>query len=136
MQGVLIWSLFIINPFLRLLQILDHDSDQGRSEPFRTYEALDQAACDLASNLQVTRDALAGAGREQLYTTARLHGDCEALHRAMYTEFQQLVLGPQVCPTAVTDQELLCPNAQVGLFPFLFYSVVLVNQRVYLRSNP
>ncbi|TMS02269.1 hypothetical protein E3U43_007809 [Larimichthys crocea] len=30
----------------------------------------------------------------------------------MYTEFQQLVLGPQVCPTAFTDQELLCPNAQ------------------------
>ncbi|XP_062300999.1 HAUS augmin-like complex subunit 3 [Scomber scombrus] len=98
--------------FSRLLQILDHDSDQGRSEPFRTYEALDQAACVLASNLQVTQDALAGAGREQLYTTARLHGDCEALHMAMYTELQQLVLGPQVCPTAITDQELLCPNAQ------------------------
>ncbi|XP_044196440.1 HAUS augmin-like complex subunit 3 isoform X7 [Thunnus albacares] len=98
--------------FSRLLQILDHDSDQGRAEPFRTYEALDQAARDLAGNLQVTRDALAGAGREQYYLKARLYGDCEALHRAMYTEFQQLVLGPQVRPTAITDQELLCPNAQ------------------------
>ncbi|KAE8279212.1 HAUS augmin-like complex subunit 3 [Larimichthys crocea] len=81
--------------FSRLLQILDHDSDHGRSEPFRTYEALNQAARDLEGNLQVTRDALAGAGREQCYTAARLSGDCEALHRAMYTEFQQLVLGPQ-----------------------------------------
>ncbi|XP_040886701.1 HAUS augmin-like complex subunit 3 [Toxotes jaculatrix] len=98
--------------FSRLLQILDHNSDHGRSEPFRTYEALDQAACDLAGNLQVTRDALVGAGREQHYTAARLYGDCEALHRAMYTELQQLVLGPQVRPMAITDQELLCPNAQ------------------------
>ncbi|XP_078132081.1 HAUS augmin-like complex subunit 3 [Sander vitreus] len=98
--------------FSRLLQILDHDSDHGRSEPFRTYEALNHAARDLAGNLQVTRDALAGAGREQYYTAARLYGDCEALHRAMYTELQQLVLGPQVRPTAITDQELLCPNAQ------------------------
>ncbi|KAG8006094.1 HAUS augmin-like complex subunit 3 [Nibea albiflora] len=98
--------------FSRLLQILDHDLDHGRSEPFRTYEALDQAARDLAGNLQVTRDALGSAGREQCYTAARLSSDCEALHRAMYTEFQQLVLGPQVCPTASTDQELLCPNAQ------------------------
>ncbi|KAG7496072.1 hypothetical protein JOB18_011498 [Solea senegalensis] len=98
--------------FSRLLQILDSVSDHGRSEPFRTYEALDQAACELAGNLQVTRDALAGAGREQHYTAARLYGDCEALHRAMYTELQQLVLGPQVRPTAITDQELLCPNAQ------------------------
>lgn len=98
--------------FSRLLQILDHDSDHGRSEPFRTYKALDQAARDLAGHLQVTRDALAGAGREQHYTAARLYGDSEALHRAMYTELQQLVLGPQVRPTANTDQELLCPNAQ------------------------
>ncbi|XP_074480403.1 HAUS augmin-like complex subunit 3 isoform X1 [Sebastes fasciatus] len=98
--------------FSRLLQILDHDSAHGRSEPFRTYEALDHAARDLAGNLQVTRDALAGAGREQYYTAARLYGDCEVLHRAMYTELQQLVLGPQVRPTAITDQELLCPNAQ------------------------
>lgn len=111
-----------ISPFftllLRLLQILDHDSNHARSEPFRTYEALDHAARDLAGSLQVTRDAVAGAGCEQHYTATRLHGDCEALHRAMYTELQQLILGPQVCPTAITDQELLCPNAQVGLFPF------------------
>ncbi|XP_034006073.1 HAUS augmin-like complex subunit 3 isoform X1 [Trematomus bernacchii] len=97
--------------FSRLLQILDHDSEHGRSEPFRTYEALDHSARDLAGNLQVTRDALAGAGREQYYSAARLYGDCEALHRAMYTELQQLLLGPQVRPRA-TDQELLCPNAQ------------------------
>lgn len=103
----------------RLLQILDSVSDHSRSEPFRTYEALDQAASDLAGNMRATRDALGGAGREQRYTAARLNGDCDALHRAMYTELQQLVLGPQVCPTAITDQELLCPNAQVGVFPFL-----------------
>lgn len=105
------------NCFVRLFQILHHDSGQGRSEPFRTYEALDQAACDLAGDLQMARDALAGTGREQCYTAARLSSDCETLHRAMYTELQQLVLGPQVRPTGTTDQELLCPNAQVGLFP-------------------
>ncbi|KAM3590462.1 uncharacterized protein V6R79_010172 [Siganus canaliculatus] len=98
--------------FSRLLQILDYDSDHGRSEPFRTYEALDQAALQLSGDLQMTRDALAGAAREQHYTAARLYGDCEALQRAMYTELQQLVLGPQVCPTALCDQELLCPSAQ------------------------
>lgn len=98
--------------FSRLLQILDHDSDDSRSEPFRTYEALDQAARDLACNLQMTRDALGGAAKEQHYTAARLYGDCEALHRATYTELQQLVLRPQVRPTASTDQELLCRNAQ------------------------
>ncbi|XP_068584338.1 HAUS augmin-like complex subunit 3 [Cebidichthys violaceus] len=97
--------------FSRLLQILDHDSDRGRSEPFRTYEALDHAARDLAGNLQVTRDALAGAGRQQDYTAARLYADCEALHAATHTELQQLILGPQVGP-GITDQELLCPNAQ------------------------
>ncbi|XP_033961426.1 HAUS augmin-like complex subunit 3 isoform X1 [Pseudochaenichthys georgianus] len=97
--------------FSRLLQILDHDSEHGRSKPFRTYEALDHSARDLAGNLQVTRDALAGARREQYYTAARLYGDCEALHSATYTELQQLLLGPQVRPRA-TDQELLCPNAQ------------------------
>lgn len=105
--------------FPRLFQIIDHSSDHGRSEPFRTYEALDQAACSLAGDLQATRDALAGAAREQCYTAARLNSDCEALHRAVYTELQQLVLGPQVCPTGITDQELLCPNAQVGVFPYL-----------------
>ncbi|KAM6894347.1 HAUS augmin-like complex subunit 3 [Lycodopsis pacificus] len=98
--------------FSRLLQILNHDSDPGRSEPFRTYEALDHAARNLAGNLQVTRDALAGAGRQQDYTAARLYGDCEALHGVMYTELQQLILGPQVRPKAITDQEPLCPNAQ------------------------
>ncbi|KAI4808647.1 hypothetical protein KUCAC02_000696 [Chaenocephalus aceratus] len=97
--------------FSRLLQILDHDSEHGRSKPFRTYEALDHSARDLVGNLQVTRDALAGARREQYYTAARLYGDCEALHSATYTELQQLLLGPQVRPRA-TDQELLCPNAQ------------------------
>lgn len=75
----------------------------------------------------MTRDALAGAGREQYYTAARLNGDCEALHRAMYTEFQQLVLGPQVRPMAITDQELLCPNAQVGCF-LLFYALSTCNR--------
>uniref|UniRef100_A0A3Q4GS47 HAUS augmin-like complex, subunit 3 n=1 Tax=Neolamprologus brichardi TaxID=32507 RepID=A0A3Q4GS47_NEOBR len=95
--------------FSRLLQMLDYDSAHSRSEPFRTYEALDQAASNLANNLHLIKDALAGAGREQCFTAARLYGDCEALHRAMYTEFQQLVLGPQV---RLTDQELLCPNAQ------------------------
>lgn len=95
--------------FSRLLQILDYDSDHSRSEPFRTYEALGQAASNLANNLHLIKDALAGAGCEQCFTAARLYGDCEALHRAMYTEFQQLVLGPQV---RLTDQELLCPSAQ------------------------
>ncbi|XP_069575096.1 HAUS augmin-like complex subunit 3 [Brachyistius frenatus] len=98
--------------FSRLLQILDHGSAHGRSEPFRTYEALDQAARDLAGDLQLTRDALAGACREQNYTSARLRGDYEALDRATHTQLQQLVLGPQVCPTATADQELLFTNAQ------------------------
>ncbi|XP_029311236.1 HAUS augmin-like complex subunit 3 [Cottoperca gobio] len=91
--------------FSRLLQILDRDSDNGRSEPFRTYEALDHAARDLACNLQVTQDALAGAGREQYYTAARLYGDCEALHREMYTELQQLVLGPQELTVKLVEAE-------------------------------
>lgn len=111
----------VFNSFGRLLQILEHVSEQGLSEPFRTYKALDQAACSLADDLQRTKNALVSAGREQHYTAARLNGDCEALHRAMYTELQQLVLGPQVCPTG-TDQELLCPNAQVGFFPCIFLS--------------
>ncbi|XP_061619393.1 HAUS augmin-like complex subunit 3 isoform X1 [Phyllopteryx taeniolatus] len=98
--------------FSRLLQILDHDSSHGRAEPFQTYEALDQAASGLANNLQASRKALAAASREQYYTVAQLQGHCEALQGAMSTEFQQLVLGPQVCPTAIDDQELLCPNAQ------------------------
>uniref|UniRef100_A0A3B3ZWS4 HAUS augmin-like complex subunit 3 N-terminal domain-containing protein n=1 Tax=Periophthalmus magnuspinnatus TaxID=409849 RepID=A0A3B3ZWS4_9GOBI len=97
--------------FSRLLQILDHNSNHSRSEPFRTYEALNQAARDLSADLHTTQDVLARASHEQLYTGARLHGDCEALHRAMYTELQQLVLGPQVRPLA-SDQPQLCPNAQ------------------------
>ncbi|XP_047242297.1 HAUS augmin-like complex subunit 3 isoform X8 [Girardinichthys multiradiatus] len=98
--------------FSRLLQILDHDSDHGQSEPFRTYEALQQAARSLKTYTQLTQDSVAGASREQHYMAARLYSDCEALHRAMYTELQQLVLGPQVRPVAITDQDLLCPNAQ------------------------
>lgn len=139
MQTILLCNISkcCITPFLRLLKILERDSDQGRVEPFRTYEELQQASRDLAGNLQVTRDALAGACREQYYTTARLYGDCEALHKAMYTEFQQLVLGPQVRPTAITDQELLCPNAQVGWFPFyVMHSHLGHPYRVHLRSNP
>uniref|UniRef100_A0A3Q3JLP8 HAUS augmin-like complex subunit 3 N-terminal domain-containing protein n=2 Tax=Monopterus albus TaxID=43700 RepID=A0A3Q3JLP8_MONAL len=91
--------------FSRVLQILEHDSDHGRSQPFRTYEALDQAACDLAGNLQVTRDALGGACRGQYYAAARLNGDCEALHREMYTELQQLVLGPQELTAKLVEAE-------------------------------
>lgn len=98
--------------FSRLLQMLERDSDHGRSEPFRTYDALDQAARSLNTNVQLTRDSVAGASREQHYMAARLYSDCEALHRAAYTELQQLVLGPQVRPTATPDQDLLCPNAQ------------------------
>ncbi|XP_030018069.1 HAUS augmin-like complex subunit 3 [Sphaeramia orbicularis] len=98
--------------FSRLLQILDHGLDHGRSEPFQTYEALDQAASNLASDLQATRDALAGVSREQYYTAARFSGDCEALHRTMYTELQELVLGPQVRPMTTSNEEPLCPNAQ------------------------
>lgn len=107
----------ISSPFLRLFQILDHDSAQGRAEPFRTYSALDQAARDLADDLKGSQEALAAAGREHCYAAARLRGDCEALHGAMYTEFQQLVLGPQVRSAATADQQLLCPSAQVGLCP-------------------
>ncbi|XP_034061116.1 HAUS augmin-like complex subunit 3 isoform X2 [Gymnodraco acuticeps] len=91
--------------FSRLLQILDHDSEHGRSKPFRTYEALDHSARGLAGNLQVTRDALAGAGREQYYTAARLYGDCEALHSAMYTELQQLLLRPQELTVQLVEAE-------------------------------
>lgn len=74
--------------------------------------------------LQSTRDALAGGAREQRYTAARLNGDCEALHRATHTELQQLNLGPQVRPLDATGQELLCPNAQVGLGLHVFHSRV------------
>lgn len=114
----------LCHSFLRLLQILDQDLDHGRLEPFRTYDALDQAARDQAGNLQMAQDALGGAHREQNYTAARLYGDCEVLHRSMYTELQQLLLGPQVRPTMSVDQELLCPYAQVGWFPFLSCTVI------------
>lgn len=107
--------------FERLLQILEHVTDKSRSEPFRTYESLGQTACKLAGDLQATRDALAGAAQEQRYTAARLNADCEALHRAIYTELQQLNLGPQVGPLDSTDQELLFPYAQVGFF-YAFHS--------------
>ncbi|XP_017288655.1 HAUS augmin-like complex subunit 3 isoform X2 [Kryptolebias marmoratus] len=98
--------------FSRLLQILEHDSGHGRSEPFRTYEALDQAAHHLVTNLQLTRDSLAGARREQLYTAARLYGDCEALHRASYSELQQLVLGPQELTLKLVEAESQVQNLQ------------------------
>lgn len=118
----------------RLLQILEHSTDKGRLEPFRTYESLGQAACELAGDLQATRDALAGAAREQRYTAARLNSDCEALHRAMYTELQQLNLGPQVGPLDTTDQELLFPNAQVGFYSYTLHNLVIC--RIELRGNP
>ncbi|RVE60441.1 hypothetical protein OJAV_G00180840 [Oryzias javanicus] len=98
--------------FSRLLQILDHDSGTSKLEPFQTYEALDQAARDLTHNLQLARGSVASACHEQNYTAARLYSNCETLHRATYTALQQLALSPQVRPTAKTDQELLCPNAQ------------------------
>lgn len=115
--------------FFRLLQILEHTSDKGQSEPFRTYQSLGQVADKLAGDLQATRDALAGAAREQHYTVTRLNSDCEALHRAMYTELQQLHLGPQVRPLGTTDQELLCPSAQVGFF-LCTLQRILVNSTV------
>lgn len=85
----------------------------------------------------MSRDALGSASREQRYSAARLSSDCEALHRVMYTELQQLVLGPQVCPTGFTDQELLCPNAQVGFFLLFPITNISVNLRGrYLEQFP
>uniref|UniRef100_A0A8C7M6A4 HAUS augmin-like complex, subunit 3 n=1 Tax=Oncorhynchus kisutch TaxID=8019 RepID=A0A8C7M6A4_ONCKI len=104
--------------FTRLLRILEsgHASERGgREEPFRTYEGLESAARDLQEELQSCREALAGAARQQHYTGARLHGDCEALRRATFSGLQQLFLAPQVCPTATSLDEDLCPNAQVRL---------------------
>ncbi|KAK5604741.1 hypothetical protein CRENBAI_011451 [Crenichthys baileyi] len=98
--------------FSRLLQILDRDSDHGQSEPFRTYEALDQAARSLKTNIQLTQDSVAGASREQRYMAARLYSDCEALHRAMYTELQQLVLGPQELTLKLVEAECQLQNLQ------------------------
>lgn len=84
----------------------------------------------------MTQDTLGSASCEQRYKATRLSGDCEALHRVMYTELQQLVLGPQVCPTGITDQELLCPNAQVG-FSFVSNHIISVNVRSrYLEQFP
>uniref|UniRef100_A0AAV2KRV4 DNA-directed DNA polymerase family A palm domain-containing protein n=1 Tax=Knipowitschia caucasica TaxID=637954 RepID=A0AAV2KRV4_KNICA len=97
--------------FSRLLEILNCGSKCSPSEPFQTYEALNQAARDLSADLQTAGEAMAGAAREQKYTGACLHGHCEALHRAMYTELQQVVLRPQVPPLA-SEQPQLCPNAQ------------------------
>lgn len=102
----------------RLLRILEsgHASERGgREEPFRTYEGLESAARDLQEELQSCREALAGAARQQHYTGARLHGDCEALCRATFSGLQQLLLAPQVCPTATSLDQDLCPNAQVRL---------------------
>uniref|UniRef100_A0AAZ3PBC1 HAUS augmin-like complex subunit 3 N-terminal domain-containing protein n=1 Tax=Oncorhynchus tshawytscha TaxID=74940 RepID=A0AAZ3PBC1_ONCTS len=101
--------------FTRLLRILEsgHASERGgREEPFRTYEGLESAARDLQEELQSCREALAGAARRQHYTGARLHGDCEALRRATFSGLQQLFLAPQVCPTATSLDQDLCPNAQ------------------------
>ncbi|XP_034020755.1 HAUS augmin-like complex subunit 3 isoform X2 [Thalassophryne amazonica] len=91
--------------FSRLLQILDRELDPSRSEPFRTYEALDQAARNLTGDLQAIRDAVAGASHEQIYTAARLNSDCEALRGAAYTELQQLVLGPQELTVKLVEAE-------------------------------
>uniref|UniRef100_A0A3B3D918 HAUS augmin-like complex, subunit 3 n=1 Tax=Oryzias melastigma TaxID=30732 RepID=A0A3B3D918_ORYME len=110
----------IFPPPCRLLQILNHDSGTSKLEPFQTYEALDRAARDLTHNLQLARGSVASACHEQNYSAARLYSNCETLHRAAYTALQQLTLSPQVRPTAKTDQELLCPNAQVGVFLFIF----------------
>ncbi|XP_077400000.1 HAUS augmin-like complex subunit 3 isoform X2 [Vanacampus margaritifer] len=101
--------------FRRLLQILHQDSSHGRVEPFQTYEALDQAACGLANNLQASREALAVTGRDQYFTVAQLEGHCEALHRAVTTEFQQLVLGPQELMEKLKEAELLLQHLQKAI---------------------
>lgn len=121
----------------RLLQILETSKCslyRGREEPFRTYEALNQAACDLANDLKLTREALAGAARQQGYTVARLHGDYDALHGATYTELQQLVLEPQVRPMADKDQELW-PNAQVCIILYLLLVIIVNSTRVHLKCT-
>ncbi|KAJ8008470.1 hypothetical protein DPEC_G00105150 [Dallia pectoralis] len=101
--------------FTRLLQILESglvSDGGGHGQPFRTYEGLDGAARNLQAELRSTREALAGAVRQQHYTGARLHSDMEALRRATFTMLQQLYLSPQVCPTATSHDQELCPNAQ------------------------
>uniref|UniRef100_H3D8L9 HAUS augmin-like complex, subunit 3 n=1 Tax=Tetraodon nigroviridis TaxID=99883 RepID=H3D8L9_TETNG len=98
--------------FSRIFQILEHASDKGQSEPFRTYESLGQAAHKLAGDLQATRDALAGAACQQHYTAARLNNDCEALHRAMYTDLQQLNLGPQELTSKLVEADAQLQSLQ------------------------
>ncbi|XP_057712386.1 HAUS augmin-like complex subunit 3 [Corythoichthys intestinalis] len=98
--------------FKRLAEILDRESSSGRLEPFWTYEAVEQAAGDLSSNLQAAREALAAAGQERGAAVAELQDHGEALDEALTTELQQLVLGPQLCLKAIAGQELLCPNAK------------------------
>lgn len=90
--------------FSRLQQMLD-DEGHSQPEPFLTYEALNQAARNLSSNLQISRDALTSASLEQQYTAARLSGDCEALRQVVYTEFQQMVLGPQELTQKLVEAE-------------------------------
>uniref|UniRef100_A0A3P9N8R9 HAUS augmin-like complex, subunit 3 n=1 Tax=Poecilia reticulata TaxID=8081 RepID=A0A3P9N8R9_POERE len=90
----------------------DQVSYRGRSEPFRTYEGLDQAAQNLRTNIRLSRDSVAGARREQNYMAARLHSDCEALHRAAYTELQQLLLGPQELTLKLVEVDSQLKNLQ------------------------
>ncbi|XP_029522506.1 HAUS augmin-like complex subunit 3 isoform X2 [Oncorhynchus nerka] len=95
--------------FTRLLRILEsgHASERGgREEPFRTYEGLESAARDLQEELQSCREALAGAARQQHYTGARLHGDCEALRRATFSGLQQLFLAPQELTVKLGELEV------------------------------
>uniref|UniRef100_A0A3B5LIS5 HAUS augmin-like complex, subunit 3 n=1 Tax=Xiphophorus couchianus TaxID=32473 RepID=A0A3B5LIS5_9TELE len=90
----------------------DQVSHRGRSEPFQTYEGLDQAAQNLRTNIQLSRDSVAGARREQHYIAARLYSDCEALHRATYTELQQLLLGPQELTLKLVEVDSQLKNLQ------------------------
>ncbi|XP_023827976.1 HAUS augmin-like complex subunit 3 isoform X2 [Salvelinus sp. IW2-2015] len=95
--------------FTRLLRILEsgHASGRGdREEPFRTYEGLESAARNLQGELQSCREALAGAARQQHYTGARLHGDCEALRRATFSGLQQLFLAPQELTVKLGELEV------------------------------
>ncbi|XP_061133553.1 HAUS augmin-like complex subunit 3 isoform X1 [Syngnathus typhle] len=96
--------------FRRLLRLLlEHHSSRGRVEPFQTYEALKQAACGLANDLQASHQALTAASRDQDFTVAQVQGHCQALREAVSSEFQELRVS---CPVATADRELLCPHAQ------------------------
>ncbi|CAG5959805.1 unnamed protein product [Menidia menidia] len=123
--------------FSRLLQILDHNPDPGRSEPFRTFAELEKAALDLSGGLRFARDSLAGARRDRRRAVSRLHGDCSALHGASYSELQQLALGPQVRPAAIADLELLCPNAQLQNLQQMMHEILgeLKSKRFQLERN-